>query len=95
LISMDVAAWREARTRGVGPAGVARSLYRKGVPFASVERIIRERYVLEALVEAGGHYGDAAKKIGVHRNTISLTVRSLGMTPAQVRQLAHDLKVAL
>ena len=76
--SVDLGAFDEApHLAAVGP-GEGQLGYPPTLSLAEVE----ERHLRRVLAHTSGHLGEAADILGIHRNTVSSRVRSLGIDPA-------------
>ena len=73
-------------------AGLARRMFRSGRKYSDLERNLRQRYVLEALIANGGDQQAAAKTLGIHYNTVNRVVRSLGLNSDSVIELSKAMR---
>jgi DNA-binding NtrC family response regulator len=60
--------------------------------YAVAERRLRQLYVFEGLIKNDGNHELTAQALGVHRHTIGRTLKALGMTASDVRDIAKVLK---
>lgn len=59
------------------------------------ERAVQQfciRYLLRAVGEANGNYCQAARFLGIHRNTLSRHLVGSGYTARRVRQIIREAK---
>jgi DNA-binding NtrC family response regulator len=53
-------------------------------------REVEERHLRRVLTHTGGHLGEAARILGVHRNTVGSKLRTYGIDPADPAMLPSD-----
>jgi Fis family transcriptional regulator, factor for inversion stimulation protein len=70
-------------TLGQDLATVALAFSLNGVPLAEAERRFKRAFIEEVLCECRGNQLHAAKKLGVHRNTLSRDIAELGIDPSR------------
>lgn len=68
----------DASAPGLSPVGGSGTT---GYPPDLALRDVEERHIRKVLAHTGGHLGDAAAILGVHRNTMTAKVRDYGIDP--------------
>ena len=68
---------------------VVLQMYRSGIRYSEAVREFQSIFILTVLREQRANQVRAARKLGMHRNTLSRTISELKINPAQVRM---DLK---
>lgn len=76
--TVDLGAFDESPHTAPATSGEGRLGYPPTLSLAEVE----ERHLRRVLAHTAGHLGEAAEILGLHRNTVSSRVRSLGIDPA-------------
>ncbi len=64
---------------------VIRRLVQGGILMDEALREFKRRFILHVLVENNGNQSKAAVQLGMHRNTLSRTIRELGIDARDVR----------
>jgi DNA-binding NtrC family response regulator len=60
-------------------------MYSRGMRFEEAVREFQGAFIMTVLRESNGNQGRAAKKLGIHRNTLRRTIRSLQLNLLSVR----------
>jgi Fis family transcriptional regulator len=60
-------------------------MHSRGMRFEEAVREFRGAFIMTVLRESNGNQGRAAKKLGIHRNTLRRTIRSLQLNLLSVR----------
>jgi Fis family transcriptional regulator, factor for inversion stimulation protein len=58
--------------------------------YANALRAFQRRYIIEVLITNAFHLGRAALELGMHRNTLTRTIRDLDIDVRQIRILEHE-----
>lgn len=67
-------------------ATLAATLQRRGQSLDESLRQVRRGFIEQALADCQGNQCEAAKKLGMHRNTISRHIADLGLDPSRFYQ---------
>ena len=65
---------------------IAAELVSKGIRLDEAAREFERRFIAQAMAQAGGNKSDAAKLLGVHRNTLASKLNSHGDGPPRRRR---------
>lgn len=57
-------------------------LVAKGIPLEAAKKEFEKRYVTAAVAKASGNMGQAARSLGIHRNTLRAKISLLKVRPA-------------
>ncbi len=68
-------------------------LYKSGILYQEAVREFRKTYLSFVLKECEGHISESAKKLGLHRNTLSRQMNELRMDSGLYRTRRPPLKV--
>jgi DNA-binding NtrC family response regulator len=60
-------------------------MYRRGMTFEEALREFQGGFILTVLQDTKGNQGRAAKKLGIHRNTLRRTIRMLQLDLGSLR----------
>ena len=61
-------------------------MHQGGILYSEAVREFRKQFVIAVLRETRGNKVQAARKLGVHRNTISRTIAELGIDVRSIRE---------
>jgi Fis family transcriptional regulator, factor for inversion stimulation protein len=64
-----------------------------GMSYEDAIRRFQKRYILHILIKHKGHLGKTAEELQMHRNTLSRTLKRLGMNVTGIRQEIRRLAV--
>lgn len=87
---MDIKVWIESRGTPGTLADMARRIVSGDKKYGDVENILRNLYVLEAVIRHGSQE-KAAVAIGIHRNTVSRAMVAMGVRMSHIRKIAKKL----
>lgn len=60
-------------------------LVRQGLPLQQARQEFERRFVVASLRQHDGNFSNSARSLGVHRNTLSNKVATLGIEPDQYK----------
>ncbi|PYV98762.1 MAG: histidine kinase [Acidobacteria bacterium] len=68
---------------------IVSQMYSRGMRFEEAVREFQGTFIVAVLRESNGNQGRAAKKLGMHRNTLRRTIRSLQLDLQAIREAAR------
>jgi Fis family transcriptional regulator, factor for inversion stimulation protein len=85
---------RDAVSLNSSLSRVVRGMYNLETPYQDATREFQRRYIVRVLIKQACHFGRAAEELGIHRNTLTRTIRDLKIDPKQVRKAVPVSAVA-
>ena len=70
---------------------VVRDMHSLGTPYQEAVREFQLRYIVGVLIKHACHLGRTADELGMHRNTLTRTLRDLKIDSKQIRTVMHIL----